>query len=138
MDRASSEMACVPPGRKASVNVKPVALSTKIGKIEVDKARKSVRVLVIERRPGPGNINRGVNVAVVGGVGYGVATAPTIYSAFRERLLAYRGTLEIFGNTRRTLTGVSLTPALTPGPVITKENADSFDLNKYMQGRNPS
>lgn len=29
----------------ASVNVKPVALSTKIGKIEVDKARKSVRVL---------------------------------------------------------------------------------------------
>src|SRR5207302_1990495 len=29
----------------ANVNVKPVALHTKVGKIEVDKARKSVRVL---------------------------------------------------------------------------------------------
>jgi lipoprotein-anchoring transpeptidase ErfK/SrfK len=34
----------------ANVNVKPVALQTKVGKVEVDKARKSVRVLAPDGR----------------------------------------------------------------------------------------
>ena len=61
----------------ANVNVKPVALNTKVGKLEVDKARNSVRVLApdgkllalypasigSEEKPAPSGTSKVVRVA---------------------------------------------------------------------------